>query len=214
MTHSNRALRWIRLGTNRRIFLSAFKLSISCQRFPKTGVKCSCISRNKYSNRNEVGTAPTRVVLKEFIVGEGVVCRAVSGSYANIAILTSEWPFLPNCLIVLEGQAGGSKPHLASGEKKKNLHSAWERWGRVAFFILNATHTPPWQISKSLGLDQEQVCAAIVTDVPRWIKHLLVSVPDQIAFQKAMLLTVDVCCHGENCLPISLLNKNPQRFSI
>ncbi len=68
-----------------------------------------------------------------------MVCRAVSGSYANIAIPTSEWPFLPDCLIVLVGQAGGSKPHLASGEKKQktkktstHLHSVWECWGRVA----------------------------------------------------------------------------------
>lgn len=49
-----------------------------------------------------------------------MLCRAVSGSYANIAIPTSEWPFLPDCLIVLVGQAGGSKLHLASGKKKKN----------------------------------------------------------------------------------------------
>lgn len=48
-----------------------------------------------------------------------MVCWAVSGSDANIAIPASEWPFLLNCLIVLVGQAGGSRSHLASGEKKK-----------------------------------------------------------------------------------------------
>lgn len=41
------------------------------------------------------------------------------GGYANTEIPTTEQSFLPNCLIVLAGQAGGSKPHLASGKKKK-----------------------------------------------------------------------------------------------
>lgn len=56
--------------------------------------------------------------------GGGVVCRAVSGSHANIAIPTSEWPFLLNCLIVLAGQAGGSKSHLAFGEKKNKARTS------------------------------------------------------------------------------------------
>lgn len=55
------------------------------------------------------------------------------GGYANTEIPTSEQSFLPNCLIVLVGQAGGSKPHLASGkkkrkekEKKAHLHHVWK----------------------------------------------------------------------------------------
>lgn len=75
---------------------------------------------------NKVGTAPQLVVLKEFFfVGEGWCAGAVSGSHANAAIPTSEWPFLPDCLIVLVGQAGGSKLHLASGEKKKTQQNMY-----------------------------------------------------------------------------------------
>lgn len=102
-----------------------------------------------------------------------MVCRAVSVSYTNAEIPTSEWPFLPNCFIVLVGQAGGSKPHLASGGNKKKKtcistqHRVWECWGMVAaldIFILKATH-PPLAVFKSFGLDLEKLCAAIVSDV-------------------------------------------------
>lgn len=57
-------------------------------------------STNTQIGTKEVGTVPTLVVLKAFFCGGGVVCRVVSGYYANIAIPTSEWPFLPNWLIV------------------------------------------------------------------------------------------------------------------
>lgn len=75
------------------------------------------------------------------------------------------------------------------------------------FFILKAAY-PPLADFKSFGLDDEQVCAAIVSDVLCWIKHLLVSAPDQIAIQKAMPLTIGVWYHGEDCFPIRLLNRN------
>lgn len=108
--------------------------------------------------KKKVGTVPTLVVLKEFFVGGGVVCRAVSGSYANTAIATSKWPFLPNCLIVLVGQAGGSKPHLASSEKK-NMHintgygsmGVLGEGGSIRHFSFSKLHIPPWQISKVLA---------------------------------------------------------------
>lgn len=80
-------------------------------------------STNTQIGPKEVGTVPTLVVLKECFCGGGVVCGAVSGSSANTANPASEWPFLPNCLIVLVGQAGGSKPHLASGEKEKKINT-------------------------------------------------------------------------------------------
>lgn len=99
-----------------------------------------------------------------------MVCWAVSGSDANIAIAASEWPFLLNCLIVLVGQAGGSRSHLASGGKKNVCTSTQcmvvlgEGYS-IRHFSFSKLHIPLGRFQKVLGLDQDQVCAAIVSDV-------------------------------------------------
>lgn len=100
-----------------------------------------------------------------------MVCWAVSGSDANIAIPASEWPFLLNCLIVLVGQAGGSRSHLASGEKKKKVCTLTQCMGvlgegdSIRHFTFSKLHIPLGRFQKVFGLDQDQVCAAIVSDV-------------------------------------------------
>ena len=109
--------------------------------------------------------------LKECFVGEGWYAGQFLAPMLTLRASLVNGPFFPIALIVLVGQAGGSKPHLASGKKtgnKENMHIyRWECWGRVAAldtFILKGTHFPLADI-KSFGLDQEQVCAAIVSDV-------------------------------------------------
>lgn len=66
-------------------------------------------SINKHKDKSRVGPVPRSVAWKECFVGEGLDAGQLSGSCANVAMFTSEWPFLPNCPIVLVGQAGGSK---------------------------------------------------------------------------------------------------------
>lgn len=78
----------------------------------------------------------------------------------------------------------------------------------IRHFTFSKLHIPLGRFQKVFGLDQDQVCAAIVSDVLCWIKHLLVSVPDQIAFQKAMPLIIGVWFHREICAPICLLNRS------
>lgn len=127
----------------------------------------------------------------------------------NFLSPTSECPLILNSLIILQGQTYISKSNLAPGEVKKRDQCTGVLCEAdiIGPFSFSKLLIPCWLVTKSFDLDQNHCCAAIVSDVFCWIKHLSVSVPDHIALQKAMPLTIGAFYHREICSSIGLMKR-------
>ena len=126
------ASHWISLGTNRRTFYQHANQAPCVTGFLRLGSTAPTVpSTNIQMGTKGVGTVPSLVVLKDFFEGDGWYAGQFLANMLTLQSPLVNGPFPPNCSIVLVGQAGGPKPHLASGEKRKKRNHIYIVYGSV-----------------------------------------------------------------------------------